>query len=56
MLGDILIVILAVLYVAASILAWRDYRKKPKRLTEADFAELEQLIKNYETKRKGKGE
>ncbi len=45
--GDIIIVLMLIGYVAFWIYYWRDCRKRSKPLTKADIAKLEQMIKDY---------
>lgn len=47
--GDIILVILAVVYLAGCVFFRRDRRRESQPLTEADFAELEQMIKSYQS-------
>ncbi len=45
--GDIIIVLMLISYVAFWIYYWRYCHKRSKPLTEADIAKLEQMIKDY---------
>ena len=49
--GDIIIAVSLALYVVACICLWRDNRhRRSQHLTEAAFAEIEQMIKGYKEK------